>query len=73
MQRQRVIGEVREVAADAGPVVEAAAGGAQRVGVLIVEGDVIVHEVDDRLHPRPAGAVPRTVAQAKSPSRSVSQ
>ena len=24
------------------------------MGVLIAEGDVVVHEVDDRLHPRPA-------------------
>ena len=47
--------EVGEVAADAGAVEEAAIGRSQRVSVLIVEGDVIVHEVDDRLYPAPPG------------------
>src|SRR3569833_2276490 len=58
-----------EVAAHAPPVVEDLPGGLGGAGVLVTELDVIVHEVADRLHARPAEGsaaeqLPRRLRQA---------
>ncbi len=59
--------EMGEVAADAGPVGVAAMRGAQQVGVHVVEADMAVDEIEDRLDARPAGRrCPKKVSQAKS-------
>ncbi len=61
-------GEMREIAADAAPFGIGPGGGAQVAGVLVVEPDVVVHEVHDGLHAVPAGLgvseqAPRLVRQ----------
>ena len=61
-------GEVREVAAHAAPLGEAARGAARGVGVLIVELDVRVDEIADRLHPAPSPAACRRTAPRPCPS-----
>jgi len=45
---------MREVAADALPLLEDPVRGLGGIGVFITEGDVVVHEVADRLNQRPA-------------------
>ncbi len=50
-------GEMGEVAADTCAVGKAAEGGAQQVGLPVVEGDALVGEIEDRPDARPAEVV----------------
>ena len=45
---------MRKVAANAGALLVDIVRRLHVMGVLVAEGDVVVDEVDDRLHPRPA-------------------
>ena len=47
--------EMRKVAADAGALLVDVMRRLHVVGVLIAEGDVVVHEIDDGLHALPPG------------------
>ena len=58
-ERQR---QMCKIAADAGALLVDVMRGFHVVGVLVAEGDVIVHEADDRLHAQPAG---RRVAEQR--------
>ena len=46
---------MREVAADAEPLFQTFRGATRRAGMRIAEFQMIVHEVENRLHARPAG------------------
>src|ERR1035441_3322517 len=58
-------GEMREVAADAGPFVESFRGTAGGAGVLVVEGDMVMNVIADCPHPR----VPWNAAAEELPCR----
>ena len=47
---------MRVVAADAGPFAERLRGAAGGAGVLVVEGDMVVNVIADRLHARVSGS-----------------
>ena len=47
--------EMGEVAADAASLMVRLKGSPGRSGVLVAEGDVLVHEITDRLHAPPPG------------------
>ena len=46
---------MRKIAADAGALLVDVMRRLHVVRMLVAEGDVVVHEIDDGLHPRPAG------------------
>ena len=46
--------EVREVATDAGAVDEAAVGGPERIGIRVIEDDMAIDEITDRLDAAPS-------------------
>ena len=50
-ERQR---QMRKIAADAGALLVDVMRRLHVMGVLVAEGDVVMDEIDDRLHPRPA-------------------
>ena len=53
-QRQNVERKMGEVAANAAALLVGLERGSGGAGMLVAEGDVIVHEIADRLDPRPA-------------------
>ena len=55
---------MREIAADAGALLVDVMRRLHVTRMLVAEGDVVVDEIDDRLHPRPAGGVsPKTTTR----------
>lgn len=66
-------GKMREIAADAGPVIEPAESRPQRIGFLVVEDNTGMDEIDDRLNTGPAEWCSGEVFPGKVRQRSVSQ
>ena len=64
---------MHEIAADAFPFLVNVHRGLGGAGELIAEGDVAMHPVADRLHPRQPGLAPEKSFQAMSVNKSTSQ